>query len=208
MIHNSFLFNYQDVINVIRDEVKNGKKLECEPLLDDIAEDAEYEYLPLYKEYLSLFHVEHDLGELGLGVHFPPKLTDFEADFKPLLRLVAASFSSTYELEYDDETNSVNLIITSVSQGKSVTKKLHDLWSFQIRRLFEIYIEEQLTLEALRLNSEVEKKAIEKEREMKLMVYKKKMRQLKDQIEKKERMCENQRESGEIISEMDDLLNS
>ena len=208
MIHNSKLFNYQIVINAIRDEVKNGKKLECELFLDDIAEDAEFEDLPLYKEYLFLFHVEHDLEELGLGVHFRPGLTDFDADCLPLLRLIAASFSSTYELEYDDETNSVNLIITSVSQGKSVTKKLHDLWHFQISRLFEIYIEEQLNLEAVRLNSETEKEEVEKERKMKLLVFHKKIQQLRKQIEKKDRMREDQKESSDILSDLEDLLKS
>ena len=202
------LFYFQDVINYIRDEVKKGKELECERLLDDIAEDAEFEDLPLYKEYLSLFDVEHVLGELGLGLHFPPRLPEYEADFMPLLRLVAASFSSTYELEYDDETNSVNLIITSKSHGESRTKALDELWSFQIHRLFEIYIEEQLNLEALRLNSEAEKEAIEKERKMKLLVFQKKIRQLRKQIEKKERIHEAQKESRDILSDMDDLLNS
>ncbi len=208
MIHNSKLFNYQSVINTIRDKVKNGKKLDCEHLLDDIAGDAEFEDLPLYKEYLSMFDVEHDLEKLGLGLHFPSDLTDFKADFMLLLRLVAASFSSSYDLQYDAETNSVDLIITAVSPEKSVTKKLRDFWHFQISRVFEIYIEEQLNLEALRQKSKSGEGEIVKEREVKLMVYKKKMRQLKDQIEKMERIRENHKESGEIISEMDDLLNS
>ena len=155
-----------------------------------------------------MFDVEHVLGELGLGLHFSPRLPEYEADFMPLLRLVAASFSSTYELEYDDETNSVNLIITSKSHGESRTKALDELWSFQIHRLFEIYLEEQLNLEALRLYSEAEKEAIEKERKMKLLVFQKKIRQLRKQIEKKERMREDLKESNDILSDLDDLLNS
>ena len=207
MGHNLHLFYFQDVINSIRNEIEMGRKVKCERLLDDIAEDAEFEDLQLYKEYLSLFDVEHDLEDLGLGLHFPSDLTDFEADFMLLLRLVAASFSSTYELEYDNETNLVNLIIMSKYKEKSVTKELHYLLSFKISRLFEIYIEEQLSLETLRLNSDEEKSAIEEERRIRLMVYQKKLQQLKRQLEKKERIQEAQKESGDILSDLDDLLN-
>ena len=206
MEHTSYLFDFQDIIQDIRDKIKEGKELYCEHLLDTIDEDTEFEDLPVYKEYLSIFDVEHDLG--GLELLFPSALNDCKADSLSVLRLVAASFSSTYDLEYDDETNSVILIISSESHGESRTAKLPDLWSFQIRRLFEIYIEEQLNLEALRLNSEAEKKAIEEERKVKLMVFQKKIRQLGKQIEKKERIHESQKESSDILSDMDDLLNS
>lgn len=202
----TYLFHFQNIIQDIRDKTKNSKKLECERLLDDITEETEYEELLLYKEYLSLFDVEHDLGDLELA--FPSALDDCKADASSLLRLVAASFSNTYDLKYDDKTNTVVLIISGKSHGESRTKKLPDLWSFQIKRLFEIYIEEQLNLEALRLNSEDEKRAIENEREVKLMVYQKKIRQLKKQIEKINRMHETQNESEGILSDLDNLLNS
>ena len=206
MDNTSSLFNFQSIIKGIRDNVKSGKKLQCEQLLDDITEETEYEELPLYKEYLSLFDVEHDLGDLELL--FPSALDEFKADAPSVLRLVAASFSTTYDLQYNAETNSVDLIIAVKNQEKSITKKLKDLWSFQIIRLFENYIEEQLNLEALRLNSEAGKRSIEEERKVKLMVFQKKIQQLGRQIEKMERMHEAQKESLDILSEIDDLLNS
>ena len=164
-------------------------------MLDAITEDTELEDLPIYKEYLSIFDVEQDLGSLRL--HYPSEMEDCKAEFMTLLRFVAASFSSSYELEYDKETDSVDLLITVVGGDQKITKKLFDLWSFQIRRLFEIYLEEMLNLEALRHLSKGERKAIDEERKMRFMVYQKKVRQLK-----------NKKESGDIMSDMDDLLRS
>lgn len=205
-MEHTYLFDFQSIIQDLRDKIKRKEKLECEHLLNDITEETEYEELPMYKEYLSLFDVEHDLG--GLELAFPSALDDCKADASSLLRLVAASFSNTYDLKYDDKTNTVVLIISVKSHGESRTEKLPDLWSFQIIRLFEIYVEEQLNLEALRLNSEVEKRAIEDERKVKLMVYQKKIRQLEKQIEKKEKISVAQKESNDILSDMDALLNS
>ncbi len=212
MIHDSLFFNFQKVIADIREKAAE-KHLPYQPLLETITDETEFEDLPLYKEYLSLFNVEHDLEELGLGKHglrlnVPFGRPDFEADFLPLLRLVAASFTSTYELEYDDKTNSVSLIIMLDTEEGSITRKFQDLFSFFINRLFENYIEEQLHLEALRYLSDGEKESIDEEREEKLMVYKKKMRQLKNQIEKKRRIREAQKESNDTLSDLDDLLNS
>ena len=89
------------------------------------------------------------------------------------------------------------MLITVVSGEQSVTKNLNDLWSFQIIRLFEIYVEEQLNLEGLHGGSEDERSAIEEERKVKLMVYRKKLRQY-----------ENQEGQEEVMDSLDDLLGS
>lgn len=197
MIHDSYLFDFQGVINDIREKIKvdEEKEKNIKPLLDGITEDTELEDLPLYKEYLSIFEVEQDLE--GIELHYPSEMEDCKADFMTLLRFVAASFSSSYELEYDKETDVVDLLITVVGDDQRITKKLYDLWMFQVARLFEIYLEEMLNLEALRHLSEDEKKSIDEERKMRLMVYQKKVRQLR-----------NKKASGDIMSDMDDLLGS
>lgn len=195
MIHDSYLFDFQAIINDIREGLGEHEEKALKPVLDDITETNELEDLSLYKEYLSVFDVEHDLGDLKL--HYPKEFEDCEDDFMVLFRLVAGSFSSNYSLEYDEETEAVDLIITVESGDNHITKKLHELWSFQIVRLFEIYIKEQLNLEGLRDGSDSEMNAIEEERKMKLLVYQKKMRQLKNEID-----------SSDILSDMDDLLNS
>ncbi len=195
MIHDSYLFDFQAIINDIRESLEEHEEKALKPMLDDITETSELEDLSLYKEYLSIFDVEHDLGDLKL--HYPKRFADCEDDFVVLFRLVAGSFSSNYSLEFDEETETVDLLITVESDDNHITKKLHKLSSFQIARLFEIYIKEQLNLECLRNESNSEMNAIDEERKMRFLVYQKKTRQLK-----------NEKDSSDILSDMDDLLNS
>jgi hypothetical protein len=82
-----------------------------------------------------------------------------------------ASFSSDYELKKsaDDADNAEalkDLYIAVKSGDQSVVKTVSELWSFQILRLYEIYIEEQINLHALMYEDEKEKVAIQQEREM------------------------------------------
>lgn len=206
MKHTSVLFNFQKVINYIRGKAKEGKAPSYKDLLDDITEETEFEDLPFYKEHLSLYEVENDFGDFELA--FPSVLLDYKADAPSLVKIVAASFSSTYDFVYDDATRLVSLIIMLYDHGSMIKKAVEELRASQVRRLFEIYIEEQFNVEAMRLNSEDAKRSIENERKVKLMVYQKKIRQLKKQIEKADRMHEAQNESDGILSDLDDLLNS
>jgi hypothetical protein len=89
---------------------------------------------------------------------------DFDWDI--LQQLVIWSFSSDYELKKDDWADKPELYIAVKSGDQSIVKKVSELWSFQIQRLYEIYVEEQLNLEILRHDSEDEKNAIESERLM------------------------------------------
>ncbi len=197
MIHDSYLFDFQGVINDIREKIKEDdeKEKNLKSLLDGITEDTELEDLPLYKEYLSMFEVEQDLE--GLKLHYPSEMEDCKEDFMTLLRFVAASFSSSYELEYDKENDVVDLLIRVVANGQSISKKLYDLWMFQVARLFNIYLKEMLDLEALRHLSEGDKKSIDEERKMRFMVYQKKVRQLRKKMA-----------SDDIMRDIDALLGS
>lgn len=196
MVHNSDVFNFQEIVTGFREKIaeknQNDKK-EAHPLLDAITEETEFEDLSLYKEYLSGFDVERDLE--GFELSYDPCYARYEADFPILLRLVAASFSSSYTLDYNTETGKVDLIITVQSGDQSITKKLDELRAFQILRLFEIYVEEQLNLAEIRENSESEKKAIDMQRNLRLVVYQKKLRMLR-----------NKREGEKTLSSLDDLL--
>lgn len=70
-------------------------------------------------------------------------------DWFLLLRLIALSLASSYEFVYPDpdETDSEDeidmtipeLIIHVKSGEASISKKVSELWSFQILRLYEIY---------------------------------------------------------------------
>ena len=186
MIHDSYLFDFQGIVEDIRDQAKENegekKKAALKPVLDDITDATELEDLSVYKEYLSAFDVSNDLGDLEL--HCPNDLEDCRADFVTLLRLVAASFSCDYDLEYDNETHSVDLTIKVVdSEGGIVSKKVHELWMYQIANMFYIYLEEMLLSEGMRRQSDSSKENVDKSRKERFVVYQKKIRQLKIMLE-------------------------
>lgn len=111
-----------------------------------------------YTEYLVKFKTTKFL--------VPDELEkDFDRDL--LQQLVLWSFSSDYELKWEKEQNP-ELYIAVKSGEQSVVKKISELRSFQVQRLYEIYIEEQLNLHILKQEDENEKNAIEQERGMRL----------------------------------------
>lgn len=195
------IFDFQAFIRELRDKLKEGTIEMSDPtLLDSITEDTEFKDLPLYKEYVSKFDIEGDFKDMGIAGLILPDDLEEDFDFTLLFQLVASSFSSEYKLEIDAETQLVNLIIKVVSGEQRITKELQELWAFQILRLFEIYIQEQLNLEGLRFESEDDKEGVEMEREMKLLEYRMKMRKLmNNQL--------NQQEIDDVEDEIDNLMN-
>jgi hypothetical protein len=107
---------------------------------------------------------------------FPPQayLTpeDLEDDFDwdILQKLVVGSFSSDYELKQDDKDGWWELYIAVKSWEQSIVKTVSELWSFQILRLYEIYIEEQMNLQILMNEEEEEwdKEALLSERQVRI----------------------------------------
>ncbi len=97
---------------------------------------------------------------------------DFDWDL--LQRLILSSFSSDYELkaELGKDDNERELFIAVKSGDQSIVKKISELWSYQIQRLYEIYVEEQINLHILKSESEQEKNAIDQEREMRIKRWK------------------------------------
>jgi len=97
---------------------------------------------------------------------------ELEKDFDRALlqQLVLWSFSSDYELknESKDKESLPELYIAVKSGDQSVVKKVSELRSFQVQRLYEIYVEEQLNLQILKEEDENENNAIEQERTMRL----------------------------------------
>lgn len=83
-------------------------------------------------------------------------------------QLVIGSFSSDYELKKEEGKKEKELYIAVKSGEQSVVKTVSELRSFQILRLYEIYIEEQMNLHSLKAEDENEKNTIDQEREMRL----------------------------------------
>lgn len=130
---------------------------------------------PFYKEYLSLFRIP-------FKVSVPDNISD-DFDWDLLFRLIFGSISSSYSLDLKREWKKnpqldplVQLSITVKSEDKDITRVFDKLWSFQILRLFEIYVLEQLDLAILEKEEEEKDKieAVEREKVEKLRIYRKK----------------------------------
>ena len=116
-----------------------------------------------YTEYLSKFPTQS---------YLTPEDLDDDFDWDILEKLVIGSFSSDYELKQEGKDGDWELYIAVKSGDQSIVKTVSELWSFQILRLYEIYIEEQMNLQIL-MNEEdedweSEKEALISEREVRL----------------------------------------
>ena len=124
--------------------VNYGKAFES---LENIAlEDTTF-----YKDYLAKFDIS------GFEIKPPEDLED-DFDYELLVRLIVSSFSSDYVLSLDetwkDNPNVSAEPLTNVSVFVKTdlgnqNKDLQELWSFQVLRLFEIYLLEQINLAIL-----------------------------------------------------------
>lgn len=114
-----------------------------------------------YKDYLSQFSFQP---------YLTPEDLDDDFDWDILEKLVIGSFSSDYELKQDEKNEWLELYIAVKSWDQSIVKTVSELWSFQILRLYEIYIEEQMNLQILMNedDEEWEKEALISERQVRL----------------------------------------
>ncbi len=165
------LFDYAAFVEELRGH-ENPEKRKIMERWAKISSAQSIEEEPYYA-YLSKFKLD------DLSFKVPEELSD-DFDWHLLFQLVAGSFSSDYQLcypnpddsdEFDSENELPELYITVTSGNASVTKTLSELWSFQILRLFEIYIEEQMNLHALKCEDKQEEDAIDMEREMRLKKF-------------------------------------
>lgn len=116
-----------------------------------------------YTDYLSQFPTHP---------YLTPEDLDDDFDWDMLEKLVVWSFSSDYELKQQGKDGWWDLYIAVKSWDQSIVKTVSELWSFQILRLYEIYIEEQMNLQIL-MNEEdndweSEKEALVAERQVRL----------------------------------------
>jgi len=114
-----------------------------------------------YTDYLAKFAPQS---------YLTPEDLDDDFDWDILQKLVIWSFSSDYELKQDEKESWWELYIAVKSWDQSIVKTVSELWSFQILRLYEIYIEEQMNLQILmnEEDEEWEKEALTAEREVRL----------------------------------------
>ena len=101
--------------------------------------------------------------------------------------------------EDSDEEDQWELTISVKSGDQSVVKKVSELWSFQIMRLYEIYVEEQMNLHILIKEEEKDAEAILGQRHLRLERWKLMLESLdRDELQKAA--------AQEQASKMDDLM--
>lgn len=128
------IFDYSQFIEDLKQNPEKSdfvKEYEenCGPMDGDI-QDQEW-----YKTYLSEFKtIEYQVPQ------------DFEEDFDwgLLMKIVAWSFNSEWYLELENEITQFQISVQD--WDNYIIKKVSELWGFQIFRLFEIFLEEQLTI--------------------------------------------------------------
>lgn len=187
-----YLFDFQDVINQLRKS--NNKENGYDKVIENIHENSVIEDLPFYKDYLSKFDVEHALE--GFKIEAEDQTMATHDDMMLLLRLIAASFSSSYEFLYDHSENSADMMVTAETGSVSSSLAVSEMYSSQIVQILKIYINEQINICAMAYDPE-EAEAIEHDREVRLQIFDEKVRQLW-----------KQQSSDDILSELEELLKS
>jgi len=170
------LFDFSGFVNERRANPETKEKIDnyeeyVEPL-DGIKDVKDTQF---YKDYLSHFNLPEDWN---LELKVSEYIDDDQFDYDLLFRLVLGSFSSEYSLSIAEESkqdtdSKMDLImeITVKSESQTVTKRLDELWSFQVHRLYEIYVAEQMDL-AVKRKKEDASEDIDDERQLHIERFK------------------------------------
>lgn len=186
------MFDFQSIITQLKEKHDGEEKFK--KFIEGLNDNSTIEDMPFYKEYLSKFEVERAFDDFNL--------TDVEDvllskdDLFMLFRLIVASFSSSYDILYDKQSKTIDLSISVKSSEQFITKKISELWSFQIMKMFDIYVNEQIELSIEDYDPE-ELEEFKDQRKIRLMIFEKKVRQIHDL-----------QGTDETLAKLDDLLNS
>jgi hypothetical protein len=150
------MFNFQAYIATLREQPdKKGIVEKYEKYYGPMNGDMREQYW--YKSYLSNFEY------IPYAV---PAYLQNEFDWEVLLKLVAGSFSTRSKLKFSEDVPTFNIEVHSMESA--VDKNVGELFSFQIIRLFEIYIEEIINLQTFMESDENERIAINRFRAIKM----------------------------------------
>lgn len=175
-----FFFNLEDFAAELRTSEnpdKRDKINRYEELFGELRGDIRETYF--FKKHLAGFNTEN-LREIGGDVLPPECLEGDEEGLNTLFALTVGSLSSEYE--FVKTGSDVQLLIHVKATGKDgkeqkVSKTLDELYMFQVYRLFEIYVEEQISLSCLE-KDEDEGESLSEEFEKCEQVYKDQVREL------------------------------
>lgn len=186
------LFDFQAYLMEMRDKAEKKETVEkyeklYGPIVGNIKDQIRF------TEYVSQFSPVPYL--------IPEELQD-DFDWDLLVQLVAASFSSDWMFETVEEKGQQDFVIAVQSWEQHVVKKVSELWGFQILRLYEIYIEEQMNLQILIAEDEKEKEAILAQRDARLQRWQLIVDQEKNKVLKAEAEVEKAEKLDDLYSQL------
>ncbi len=155
-------FDFSDFINDLRNNEEKKQMMESyESYFGPIGPDITKQIW--YTEYVKGFEKFYPKE----GIRVPEDLKQ-DFDWQLLFVLIVSSFSCEYRLEKPEENSNegwrllikVTLNNDSEEESRNIEKSLDELWSFQIYRLYEIYTEEQISLQLEHAKDEDEWEAI------------------------------------------------
>lgn len=184
--------------NFKEDDLKLQKKILA--YISIIPTNITIEDLPFYRDYLSKFTLSHLFRDKPLLTKSDDVMLS-KADGDLLLKLVCGSFSSSYQIAYNEEKGGLELTIQVEADEEVHTGKLEELWLFQLENLFVIYLNEQLTVEYY-LQNNTDKNFIKENMDIRLILFEQKMRALEENY--RQRKNDNE----DIDAELDELLRS
>lgn len=186
------LFDFQKFIQDLRENAEKKEVVEkYEKLFWTI--DGQIQDQIWYKEYIYQFTT--------LNYKVPEEIMkDF--DWNLLMQMVSSSFSSDGLMDYDQESDLPEFVISVQSGDQIVVKKVTELRWFQVLRLYEIYAEEQMNLQILIAEDEKEKEAILAQREARFNRWKLVLENLQTEKLKAE---EKQEKEGKLWNLYDSL---
>lgn len=139
-------FNYDEFVEEYIQDPDKKEGIEKYEEKFHIGRNSLIENHPFYKHYLANFNADFE-------IILPPEVDMNPQEKNLLAKLIFGSLSSRYLITLDDEWKNnpigkpkVNLSISVTSEGESIMKTLSELYEFQIRRLFEIYVNEQINI--------------------------------------------------------------
>lgn len=184
------LFDFNSFIEDLRQNPEKKETVEkYEKFVEEIPQDIKEQ--KWYKEYICDFDT--------IDYKVPEDIKD-DFDWDLLMQLIAWSFSSEWVIDLDEDWK--EFIVSVQSGDQYVVKKISELWWFQILRLFEIYVEEQMNLEILIHEDEKEKESILAQRDGKL----KRWQLIFDNLNKKEEEQKYKQEKEEKLQNLMDKL--
>lgn len=139
-------FNYDEFVEEYIQDPDKKEGIEKYEEKFHIGRNSLIENHPFYKHHLANFNADFE-------IILPPEVDMNPQEKNLLAKLIFGSLSSRYLITLDDEWKNnpigkpkVNLSISVTSEGESIMKTLSELYEFQIRRLFEIYVNEQINI--------------------------------------------------------------